>query len=1704
MRSIFLSCVLMLILATSAHGKLLAADQVREPQTLLPYFTWLIDPEGKHNIASVTSGGLQERFAPLANGIPLKSPGAVWLRLVLVKSPPSPLGDTSRGNRPRLVMNLGELPPGGAQMFIAEPPGPVSTQGTWRSEHIAPHSDTLLPEPGLTPVSVYLRLESMPGLWFNPSISAQGYAKPGLVPPALLLLGLLVVACFACLLRALAHRAQWALWAGLFLGCVLAQVLLPLPAPDGNLNLRDLPAALVPGMALVLLPHVARCMFRTNILSTIQDSLLYFCSIIGVAVCLVPLLPDKFWLTRLFPLWPLLLAPLLPVCLSALAGKRPGALSFTGACVMPLLGACLTLYAIDKPSLHPLAAQGSFWGLAVGGLGLALARIPKVPAKRKKEEEEAAMRLADKTDGAAPKNPEARKEGYGPLPSLDKTTAALQVDLSRFKQDPASRTGASFENDQDNFGWDGSESGAATEKAVPSATGAEEAATPEAGTAARTDAEKAAAPAQSDAPEAKPETPAESGAGAPADAPESPQEPATPMAAPVQQDAADGPDGRRDTPPAGLSADTADLPPPAGSAQANAEQTADGPDQAAATTAAGPAAFAEQSLPAASGTAPGEAESSSLPGVQSSDSDTPQVPLTPQPGGPLAPDAGSTVDERYAGLLPDFAASSDATETPEEASRVISLVDEDFSDYSTSILEDLQEEPLRHTTMSPNGEFLFNLHSLVREVHDIVVPLAKNKGLLFSWYITPSLPTLLEGDAPRLRGALSLLLQNAVQATQRGAVQLAVRKNPGGGEPGDLLFSISDSGSAQRTDAGFFHAWELAARTGGSFTVEYAPGSGTQISFTARFALPSEQSAHEHFAGLAKAVQWDAAPLNAEADISLKEEQESGYTKPLAPLRIEETVTGKDALEGDPDFDDNDEPISILWERTAPSALSREEPAMAAMSPEEVLEAQGFLEPSPKEGEEPSPEARTGFRPLASTAQQETAPVIVAAEMTNSKRRLLAHYLEGLPHEHVDAANNSQVVALVRERQVSLAIFDADMPEPDIIKTLGTLRQEERKRGQAVTPVLVLTGHDVQSERMRKAGASHCLRKPFTRESLCEAVMIAAPALAALVPSVAAKAKDTSSSVPDQTREDAGPGRAPAKQQDSFVDFMRSTGKGGLSPDAPYAGDPSAPVSATEARKAQGAKADDEKAGQSAPEAKSTAAAAPAAETNKTIAPATEDITPDASVAEAAIIKPDAAMNAKNMADAETSTPTQETAATDNTVTTPPPASDAEKTADADTNSVTPDAPAADTATTPSAPVTDTTLVAEAQETTPDNAATEAASPAPAPATSAQSAAATTTDGTSPSLPEQENPAPIATDTDLAVDSDRYQKTVDLLEAALRDAPVQQGEALLVSLPPVNANFEPPKRSAPAAAPMILGLSQEDVTPFSYAPSAKVAEAPLLDWIITDDNAAQTDEAETASPPDAAVTPEADAAPEMTSDSQTAVPQETRAEQKASPAAVPSQHEEPSSDLEKDAAAQEAIPDTAAPENASRPDPPATPDKVSVPKVQVFAGKLSRRIDAGTGTVIAVPKASRAPAPAAAKEEPPAPATPSQPENITPSSPAPQVFPLPGMDGEFLDASVIPLVPGLVSSLQEALADAKEASNAEKSILVQEAAGRLAGKADSFGLQKLGKIGRCVERAAEADDMEAVVTLLEDLDIVTKRYLISLDECFQSFSKVDT
>ena len=346
MRGVFLSILLLVLTVSAASGAVLNVDAVTKTEPLMPYLNWLADPEGTYTLENVSSPLLSNDFSPLAGGVPLKDQGPVWAQLLLVKTPPSADGGMPSGRGNRVSISLGKLPPGKTVLYLTEAgsplkPGPGQT--------LASYEPVALPDPGLDGLVAYLRMDETPGFWFAPVISPLKDLSPPLVPPDLLLPGLLLLGIVVCLLRAVAEKILWPFWAALFLGCVLAECLLPLPILRSGIRWLDLPALLAPGTALILLPHVGRCLFRKSGIPGLLDSLLALYSLPGLALCLAPLAPGMGWLLRLFPLWPLLLTPLLPLCLSVLAGKRPGALVFTGACALPVIGAATAFYAIAAP-----------------------------------------------------------------------------------------------------------------------------------------------------------------------------------------------------------------------------------------------------------------------------------------------------------------------------------------------------------------------------------------------------------------------------------------------------------------------------------------------------------------------------------------------------------------------------------------------------------------------------------------------------------------------------------------------------------------------------------------------------------------------------------------------------------------------------------------------------------------------------------------------------------------------------------------------------------------------------------------------------------------------------------------------------------------------------------------------------------------------------------------------------------------------------------------------------------------------------------------------------------------------------------------------------------------------------------------------------------------------------------------------------------
>jgi PAS domain S-box-containing protein len=172
---------------------------------------------------------------------------------------------------------------------------------------------------------------------------------------------------------------------------------------------------------------------------------------------------------------------------------------------------------------------------------------------------------------------------------------------------------------------------------------------------------------------------------------------------------------------------------------------------------------------------------------------------------------------------------------------------------------DLSKIEARKLTLEPMD---FDPRRVVEEAVQALRVQASAKGLVLGWRVEPGTPTLLTGDANRLRQILLNLAGNAVKFTERGevAVELIVESRDQGKTT--LRFSVADTGIGIRPDQteGLFAPFvqgdasntrkyggaglglsiskALVEMMGGTIGHHSTAGAGSTFWFTAVFATP--------------------------------------------------------------------------------------------------------------------------------------------------------------------------------------------------------------------------------------------------------------------------------------------------------------------------------------------------------------------------------------------------------------------------------------------------------------------------------------------------------------------------------------------------------------------------------------------------------------------------------------------------------------------------------------------------------------------------------------------------------------------------------------------------------------------------------------------------------------------------------------------------
>lgn len=109
-----------------------------------------------------------------------------------------------------------------------------------------------------------------------------------------------------------------------------------------------------------------------------------------------------------------------------------------------------------------------------------------------------------------------------------------------------------------------------------------------------------------------------------------------------------------------------------------------------------------------------------------------------------------------------------------------------------------------------------------------------------------------------------------------------------------------------------------------------------------------------------------------------------------------------------------------------------------------------------------------------------SAQHVLVVEDDEDVRLLIADLLERANYRVSEAGDGRTGLRLFHERRPDVIVLDISMPELDGFQVL------ERIRDLSDTPVLMLTAHNTELERVRglKAGADDYLGKPFGRQEL--------------------------------------------------------------------------------------------------------------------------------------------------------------------------------------------------------------------------------------------------------------------------------------------------------------------------------------------------------------------------------------------------------------------------------------------------------------------------------------------------------------------------------------------------------------------------------------------------------------------------------------------
>ncbi len=342
---------------------------IEKDENLVPYIEYLIDPNGALSLEEIFSAEHHKSFLPLSEGIPLQTSGVTWLRFTLAP--------TKAPSEAPVILELGEHIPAGALVYTPKNNEPTTNgPSIWHLRRAASDGLFKIPAPNANgPASVYARIPGTPDLWFAPRLYTNKYAEDAKSNIAhFLAICVLGLSITLCLLRAFRDGGEWRLWTAVLAGLILAQPLLRIPAlPLGfSYYTTAILYLLVPALGLILIPHIARHLWNTPATDKKLDRFLTFFSIVGGLLPLATLVPGLSWTGKLLPLWPVSAIFGCIAAIFAVKSKLPGSGRYLLSMLLLSAAGLSTLLAQTTTGPNSIFLDAPLWGGSAAALLLGI------------------------------------------------------------------------------------------------------------------------------------------------------------------------------------------------------------------------------------------------------------------------------------------------------------------------------------------------------------------------------------------------------------------------------------------------------------------------------------------------------------------------------------------------------------------------------------------------------------------------------------------------------------------------------------------------------------------------------------------------------------------------------------------------------------------------------------------------------------------------------------------------------------------------------------------------------------------------------------------------------------------------------------------------------------------------------------------------------------------------------------------------------------------------------------------------------------------------------------------------------------------------------------------------------------------------------------------------------------------------------------